>query len=195
MVKIGHICLTQPGNDTSEHFAALVEALDRHDADQHVLVASIVLAKRLAACQNVTVGPVVRTPVMAYCLMPDVDLAHVHESRSGQAGLLLTLTRSIPFVITTAGSNDNKLNPLTRSVLHRGPDRSSLVAAKASRHCSATHASRLVPSAHGGADSLDVPGCGFLMLGCPERVVRHSVRARRSYNEATAQTARVQAVP
>ncbi len=56
---------------------------------------------------------------MAYCLMPDVDLAHVHESRSGQAGLLLTLTRSIPFVITTAGSNDNKLNPLTRSVLRR----------------------------------------------------------------------------
>ena len=119
MVKIGHICLTPPGNDISEYFAALVEALDRHDADQHVLVASVVLGKRLAACQNVTVGPVVRTPVMAYCLMPDVDLAHVHESRSGQAGLLLTLTRSIPFVITTAGSNDNKLNPLTRSVLRR----------------------------------------------------------------------------
>ena len=118
-MKIGHICLTPPGNVVSEHFAALVEALDRHDAEQHVLVASVILAKRLAACQSVTVGPIVKTPVMAYCLMPNVDLAHVHESKSGQAGLLLTLTRSIPFVITASGGSGDKMSPLTRSVLHR----------------------------------------------------------------------------
>ena len=123
MVKIGHICLTQPGNDISEHFAALVEALDRHDADQHVLVASVMLAKRLAACHNVTVGPIVKTPVMAYCLMPNVELAHIHESKSGQAGLLLTLTRSIPFVITTSGISENNVNALTRSILHRAAHR------------------------------------------------------------------------
>jgi len=119
MVKIGHICLTPPGNDVSERLAALVEALDRHDSVQHVLVASVMLAKRLAGCQNVTVGPIVKTPVMAYCLMPNVDLAHVHEGKSGQAGLLLTLTRSIPFVITTSAGSDNTTSPLTRSVLNR----------------------------------------------------------------------------
>jgi hypothetical protein len=118
-VKIGHICLAPPGNEISEHFATLVEALDRHDTEQHVLVASVMLAKRLAACQSVTVGPIVKTPVMAYCLMPNVELAHVHESKSGQAGLLLTLTRSIPFVITASGGSGEKMSPLTRSVLHR----------------------------------------------------------------------------
>jgi len=118
-VKIGHICLTLPGNDISEHFAALVEALDRHDTEQHVLVASVMLARRLSACQSVTVGPIVKTPVMAYCLMPNVDLAHVHESKSGQAGLLLTLTRSIPFVITTSAGSGETMSPLTRSVLSR----------------------------------------------------------------------------
>ena len=118
-MKIGHICLTPPGNDISEHFAALVEALDRLDTDQHVLVASVMLAKRLGACQNVTVGPIVKTPVMAYCLMPNVELAHIHERKSGQAGLLLTLTRSIPFVITTSEIGADKMSPLTRSILHR----------------------------------------------------------------------------
>ena len=118
-MKIGHICLAPPGNEISEHFAALVEALDRHYAEQHVLVASVMLAKRLAACQNVTVGPIVTTPVMAYCLMPNVELAHVHESKSGQAGLLLTLTRSIPFVITASRGSGAKKSPLTRSVLNR----------------------------------------------------------------------------
>ena len=122
-MKIGHICLTPPGNDISEHFAALVEALARHDIDQHVLVASVILAKRLAACQNVTVGPIVKTPVMAYCLMPDIELAHIHQRKSGQAGLLLTLTRSIPFVITTSGISEDNVNPLTRSVLHRAAHR------------------------------------------------------------------------
>ena len=118
-MKIGHICLTPPGNEISEHFAALVEALARHNSEQHVLVASVMLAKRLAACQSVAVGPIVNTPVMAYCLMPNVDLAHIHESKSGQAGLLLTLTRSIPFVITSSGGSGDKLSPLTRSVLNR----------------------------------------------------------------------------
>ena len=118
-MKIGHICLTPSGNDVSERFAALVEALDRHESVQHVLVASVMLAKRLAGCQNVTVGPIVKTPVMAYCLMPNVDLAHVHEGKSGQAGLLLTLTRSIPFVITTTAGSGDTTSPLTRSVLSR----------------------------------------------------------------------------
>lgn len=118
-MKIGHICLAPPESDAGERFAALVEGISGRDVEQHVLVASVALARRLASSQGVSVGPIVKTPVMAYCLMPNVDVAHVHETKSGQAGLLLTLTRSIPFVITTGSRESSDRNPLTRSVLQR----------------------------------------------------------------------------
>lgn len=118
-MNIGHICLAKPDSESSEYFAALVEALDDFGVSQHVLVASVALARRLARCKQVTVGPVVKTPVMAYCLMPEVDVAHVHEGKSGQAGLLLTLTRSIPFVITVDNGLEQDKSPITRSVLNR----------------------------------------------------------------------------
>lgn len=118
-MNIGHICLAAPDSEASENFAALVEALDRHDMQQHVLVASVSLARRLADCKNVTIGPIVKSPVMAYCLMPKVDLVHVHEGKSGQSGLLLTLTRSIPFVITIDNGFEDDKSPLSRSVLQR----------------------------------------------------------------------------
>lgn len=118
-MNIGHICLATPDSDASEYFAALVEALDDFGVSQHVLVASVTLARRLAKCEHVTVGPVVKTPVMAYCLMPEVDIAHVHEGKSGQSGLLLTLTRSIPFVITVDSGFEQDKNPIARSVLNR----------------------------------------------------------------------------
>lgn len=118
-MKIGQICLATPSDSRSDRFAALVETLADLDIEQHVLVGSVSLARRLAACRSVTVGPVVKTPVMAYCLMPDVDVVHVHEVKSGQAGLLLTLTRSIPFVIAASGDEQSSKNPLTRSVFHR----------------------------------------------------------------------------
>ena len=118
-MNIGHICLAASGTEAGERFAALVEALARHEVEQHVLVASIALARRLAGSKQVTVGPIVKTPVMACALMPKIDIAHVHERKSGQAGLLLTLTRSIPFVITTEGGVTDHENPLSRSVLHR----------------------------------------------------------------------------
>lgn len=118
-MKIGHICLAPAGSDESERFAELVEAIAEHNVEQHVLVASALLASRLAAHDQVTVGPIVKSPVMAYCLMPQVEIVHVHESTSGQAGLLLTLTKSIPFVITADVSIANDKNPLTQSVLRR----------------------------------------------------------------------------
>lgn len=118
-VKIGQICLAKSSGADSERFASLIEALAQHDVEQHVLVANLPLAQRLAGCPGVTVGPVVKTPVMAYCLMPEIDLAHVHEVKSGQAGLLLTLTRSVPFVITSNDEEKSIKNPLTRSVFHR----------------------------------------------------------------------------
>jgi len=113
-MKVGHICLATMGGTEIERFAQLVEAISQFDVEQHVLVASHALGRRLAKCAHVTVGPIVRSPVMAYCLMPQVDLAHVHDGKSGQAGLLLTLTRSIPFVITTNESTAVDRNPLTQ---------------------------------------------------------------------------------
>jgi len=118
-MKVGHICLATTGGTEIERFAQLVEAISQFDVAQHVLVASHALGRRLAKCANVTVGPIVRSPVMAYCLMPQVDLAHVHDGKSGQAGLLLTLTRSIPFVITADDSTAANYDPLSRSVLNR----------------------------------------------------------------------------
>jgi hypothetical protein len=118
-MNIGHICLAVPNSEVSENFAALVEALDDFGVSQHVLVANVALARRLAKCTHVTVGPVVKTPVMAYCLMPQVDVAHMHEGKSGQSGLLLTLTRSIPFVITVDNGFKQDKSPITRSVLNR----------------------------------------------------------------------------
>ncbi len=120
-MKIGHICLAPAESETYEHFAALVEAIaaTQIDAEQHVLVANVALARRLASCRGVSVGPVVTTAVMAYCLMPNVEIAHVHESKSGQAGLLLTLTRSIPFVITTKNGETSDMSPVARSVRQR----------------------------------------------------------------------------
>ena len=118
-MKIGHICLADNSKSHGARFAALVEALAGKAITQHALVSSAALARRLAKLPNVTVGPVVRTPVMAYCLMPDVALAHIHEVKSGQAGLLLTLTRTIPYVISAESDELGSKNPLTRSVLHR----------------------------------------------------------------------------
>lgn len=118
-MKIGHICLADNSDYHGDRFAALVEALADENIEQHVLVSSAALARRLAELPNVTVGPVVKSPVMAYCLMPDVDLAHIHEVKSGQAGLLLMLTRTIPYVITAKSEELDSRNPLTRSVFHR----------------------------------------------------------------------------
>lgn len=128
-MKIGHIYLATASDEAIKRFATLVEGLDRLAIDQHVLVTSLVLAKRLQCCPYVTVGPVVKTPVMAYCLMPKVDLVHIHDSKSGKAGLLLTLTRSTPFVMTSDEQQATSRNPLKRSMLHRAQ---SLISASVS---------------------------------------------------------------
>ena len=118
-MRIGHIYLSTASNRATSEFTSLIEALDRLAVEQHVLVASAALARRLQSCPYVTVGPVVRSPVMAYCLMPDIDLVHTHDEKSGQAGLLLTLTRSIPFVTMRRESEHDGRNPLRRSIAQR----------------------------------------------------------------------------
>ena len=98
-------------------FARLVEDLDRLAVEQHVLVGDIAIARRLDSRPYVTVGPVVSSPVMAYCLMPAVDLVHAHDQKGGQAALLLTLTRSMPYVLSPAAGNGR--DPLQRSITGR----------------------------------------------------------------------------
>jgi hypothetical protein len=118
-MKIGHICLADEGSEDCERLAVLVEAMSRQNVEQHVLVASVDLARRLAGHSGVSVGPIVRSPVLAYCLMPNVDIVHIHDGDSGQAGLLLTLTRSIPFVLTADERIHSDPSPLARAVLNR----------------------------------------------------------------------------
>lgn len=118
-MNIGHIHLQKSLNGTGEHFVKLVECLDRQGAVQHVIVRNRDLAKRLAIYDNVTVGPVATTPVVAYCLMPQVSVAHMHDDTSGHAGLLLTLTRSIPYVLTSRRTKPPGANPIRRSIYSR----------------------------------------------------------------------------
>lgn len=115
---VGHINLAKSFNGWGEHFVSLVDALDERDVKQYVVVRSTALAKRLDLLNGVTVGPTVRSAIMAYCLMPGVDVVHVHDPVDGQAGLLLTLTRSIPYVLTRRGQSPGK-NPLSRAVFRR----------------------------------------------------------------------------
>jgi glycosyltransferase involved in cell wall biosynthesis len=117
-VYIGHINLAKSFNGAGEHFVSLIEALQQHGAQQYVLVGNIALAKRLDLVEKVTVGPVVRSAVMAYCLMPHLDVVHIHDPSEGQSGLLLALTRSIPFVLTHHGQSPGK-NPLTQAIYKR----------------------------------------------------------------------------
>ena len=115
---IGHINLAKSFNGWGEHFVSLIEALDTRGFRQHAIVRSTPLAKRLDLLENVTIGPTVTSAVMAYCLMPAVDVAHIHDSADGQAGLLLTLTRSIPYVLTCRDQSHGS-SPLAKSVSRR----------------------------------------------------------------------------
>lgn len=116
---IGHINLAPSMNGTGEHFVKLVEALDRQGVRQHVLVRNRALARRVAVYESVIVGPVVKAPVMAYCLMPNVEVAHIHNGRCAPAGLLLTLTRSIPYVLTRRSDMPPAGNAISRSMIGR----------------------------------------------------------------------------
>lgn len=118
-MEVGHVLLQPASDEALRCFSAFVEALDRLAVKQHVLIADAAVARRLRACPFVEVGPAVRSPVVASCLMPDVDVVHTHETRSGQVGLLLTLTRSIPYVLTTGPAEASKCGPFYDTVLRR----------------------------------------------------------------------------
>ncbi len=118
-MHIGHINLSESFNGAGEHFVRLIEALRAHSMDQYVLVRNIALAKRLDLLDDVTVGPVVRSSITAYCLLPPVDVVHIHDRSSRPAGLLLTLTRSVPFVLTRHRLITRSRNPVEQAACNR----------------------------------------------------------------------------
>jgi hypothetical protein len=117
-VYVGHINLAKSFNGAGEYFVNLIEALQKYGEQQYVLVRNVALAKRLDLVDGVTAGPVVRSAVMAYCLMPSVDVVHIHDPSEGQSGLLLTLTRFIPFVLTHRDESSGN-NPLIQAAYRR----------------------------------------------------------------------------
>ena len=116
---VGHINLAESFNGAGEHFVGLIEALQKKGVEQYVLVRNVALAKRLDIIDNVTVGPVVRSAVTAYCLMPRVDVLHVHDRSSRAAGLLATLTQSVPFVLTNEITIATDRNPISQAAIKR----------------------------------------------------------------------------
>jgi hypothetical protein len=118
-LKVAQIYLEKASAQGAQQFREIIESLDRLAIEQHVLVASADLAKSLGGLPYVTVGPVVSTAVMAYCLVPEVDVAHIHDGKSGQVGLLLTLTRSTPYVLNTIEAAQPTRNPLLASIRNR----------------------------------------------------------------------------
>lgn len=139
-MKVGHINLARSFNGTGEHFVALIEALERQGISQHVIVRNQSMARRVAVYENVTISAVTSSPVVALCLMPQVEVVHAHNAKSAQAGLLLTLTRSIPFVLSRRDATKHSGNPINRSILNRA---ASLICSNASvAHALAVGASR-----------------------------------------------------
>jgi hypothetical protein len=118
-MHVGHINLATTFNGAGEHFVNLVEDLCQHGVEQYVVVKNVALAKRLDIIDGVTVGPVVRSAVTAFCLMPGVDVVHVHDSPSASAGLLMALTRSVPFVLSDDGIGDEKKNSIRQAIESR----------------------------------------------------------------------------
>ncbi|MFQ6006072.1 MAG: glycosyltransferase family 4 protein [Woeseia sp.] len=99
-MKIGHINLEKEYGGGGHQLLLLAQELSSHDIEQHAVVRNATLARRLTEQSNISVGPLVNSPVTAYGLMPNIDLAHLHDHKSLQSGLLLRLTRSIPYIVT-----------------------------------------------------------------------------------------------
>ncbi len=119
MVHIGHINLATSFNGTGEHFVSLVESLSLQGVSQHVVACNSALLRRVAVCEKVTAGPATNSTLMASCLLPLVDVVHIHEDEDAQAGLLLKLTRSIPYVLTHRSADPPGSHPLMRSAYRR----------------------------------------------------------------------------
>ena len=118
-MNIGHINLARSFDAAGEHAVCLIEALHEEGVVQHVIVRNADLAKRIDIVDDVVVGPVVRSAISAYCLMPRVDLVHIHDVAASRAGLLIALTRGTPFVLTHRNPSSLSKDPLTQVIYRR----------------------------------------------------------------------------
>ena len=118
-MKISHISLAKEYAGSGHQLLMLAKALSHHGIEQHAIVRNPILARRLSKHARISVGPLVKSPVTAFGLMPNVDLAHLHDSKSLQSGLLLTLTRSIPYVVTHRSLDPPPAHALARSMYRR----------------------------------------------------------------------------
>ncbi len=118
-MRVGHINLSRPGESDSREFIALVEALHCEGIEQHLVIRDRSIARKLVPLDGVSIAPMAHTAVTASCLVPAVDIAHIHDASAAQAGLILTLTRSIPYVLSHRGSLPNGRNPLAHAVYRR----------------------------------------------------------------------------
>lgn len=107
----------------AERFIRLVEGLDRAGVSQHVIVANDDLARRVAVYPSVSISPVTGSSVVAYCFMPRVDVVHAHGEQAGHAALLLALTRSIPYVMTSDAGESRVGTRVQQAVLRRSMGR------------------------------------------------------------------------
>ena len=118
-MKIGHINLEKEYGGSGHQLLMLAKALSNYSIEQHAVVRNPILARRLLEHANISISPLVNSPVTAYALMPNIDLAHLHDSRSLQSGLLLTLTRSIPYIVTHRSLEPPPARALARSMYRR----------------------------------------------------------------------------
>ena len=118
-MRIGHVDLSAHISGAEEQLVILVEALAAHGVEQHLLVRNPFLAKRLSVCSGVSVGSIVRSPITAYLLMPPIDLVHLHDKKAIKVGVLLNLTRSLPYVLTHRHFSMPGKNPFQRSQYQR----------------------------------------------------------------------------
>lgn len=118
-MHIGHINLSKSFNGSGEHYIHLIESLQQRAVQQYVLVRNTALAKRLDLIAGVIVGPVVRSPILACCMMPDVDIVHIHDQSSSRAGLLLRLTRPVPYVLTRRTADALSSGPIRKAAYRR----------------------------------------------------------------------------
>ena len=118
-VRVGHVYLAKAGDGSNIEFVRLVEALQREGIEQHLVMRDRSLIGQMTQLDGVSAGPAVHSAITASCLVPPVDVAHIHDPTHGQAGLLLTLTRSIPYVLTHRGNLPNGRNPVLRAIYRR----------------------------------------------------------------------------
>jgi len=118
-LRVGHISLAPSDGWPIDDLSELIAALRHHGLAQHLLTADETLWRRVESFEGVVVGPIAHSPLSAYSLVPSVDVVHVHDLTAAQAGLLLALTRSIPFVLTHTTLAGRRGDPLRRAIYRR----------------------------------------------------------------------------